>query len=252
VPSLISTNILSPVAHYIEPIVANIYYRNVGVDPNTMVPFDGRFSFRAGDPHATADQSPVIMDWSCVANRVDDEENEVNFGQTIPQTCPKYLDGDEENPFMLRLVVYFPNCLDKDTAVVDNGQWKPRDWAYAVKIDDPDPELDFKWHCADEGYEAVPQVQVGVRWPLDPADGIVTDPSDSTKWDLSSLKLTSDMMMGQDDGISGHADFMSGWTDAELLELMKTCFWDSSHGGYTGSPRNCGAIGDDDTDYDPF
>jgi hypothetical protein len=199
-----------------------------------------------------ANQEPFIMDWSCVANRVDDLENEVNIGPQIPETCPKYFEGDEENPYMLRLVVYFPNCVDLSEFDIVNGQWRPRNSTYAVKIDDPSHELRFGWRCADPGYVPIPQVQIGVRWPLNAADGIVTDPEDNTQWDLTSLKLTSDMMIGQDDGISGHADFMSGWSDEQLLELMKTCYWDEDHGGYHGSPRNCGAIGDDDTDYDPY
>jgi hypothetical protein len=50
-------------------------------------------------------------------------------------------------------------------------------------------------------------------------------------------------------------DFMSGWSDGtdhstndDILELMKTCFWDAAHGGDpdTPGPRHCPAIAEGD------
>lgn len=62
-------------------------------------------------------------------------------------------------------------------------------------------------------------------------------PRNPTSWDLTSLKLDSDHA-GQDDGISAHADFMSGWSDEQLDTLMEECYWRAGPG-----PQNCGTIG---------
>jgi hypothetical protein len=234
---------------WIEPAAVLVYYRNAGVDPNTIVPFDEDFSYRAGNPSATLSnpQSDSVMQWSCVAHQVEGVDNEINFGVTIPATCPKYLgDPEDDNPYMLRLVVFFPNCINFGDVTEENGQWKPNDAEYAVDIDDPDPEEQFTKHCSSEGYNPIPQVQIGYRWPLEAGSGIPTDPANNTQWDLSTLRLASDMgaSMDQLHGVTGHIDFMSGWSTTQLTELMKTCYWDSSHGGYSGSPRHCGAIGD--------
>src|SRR5690606_4853389 len=93
---------------------------------------------------------------------------------------------------------------------------------------------------------AIPQIQVGFRWHLNPAMGIVTDPANNTQWDLSSLMVASDMTASQHHGVSAHADFMSGWSDDVLQDLMKTCYWSPSHNPAGTGPRHCGAIGGDD------
>jgi hypothetical protein len=80
-------------------------------------------------------------------------------------------------------------------------------------------------------------VQVGFRWDLTTGHGITND---GTNWDLTSLKLASDQGSRQDDGVTAHMDFMSGWSTAELTRLMNTCFYSNA-----GNGMHCGAIGGD-------
>jgi hypothetical protein len=245
-PALKSTN-LSPMP-WISPDKVLVYYRNAGVDPDTIRPFLQAFSFRAGDPDATlsSPQPARVLDWSCVAPKPDGALSVVNSQSTIPLTCPKWRGPGMTNPYSLRLHVYFPNCIKFSTAVTVHGQWQPVDYAYAADIVSP-PGVYTKY-CADAGYDAVPQVQVGVRWLLTAGTGITTKVGDPSKWDLSSLKVASDDSAGQDDGVSAHADFMSGWSTAQLDTLMKTCFWSGTHTPAGTGPRNCGTIRADDPD----
>lgn len=244
---------------WIDPEVVLIYYRNAGVDPNTIQPFDQDLTIRAGDPAATDPQNPWEVEWSCVAPDGADRSagNEVNFNQRIPNWCPKTFDDDEdpltpEVPFYLRLVVYFPNCIDFGRVTERNEQWLPDEPKYAEVVGG----AEFKqcpvrtgWTC-----EPVPQVQIGYRWPMEEIAGIVTRVGHPNHWDLSALKLASDGA-GQTRGVSAHADFMSGWSDADLDVLMRTCFWDADH--YVGDPdppstygpRRCGAIGNEAPDW---
>lgn len=222
---------------WIEPSRVLVYYRNAGVNPNTIEAWPLGFSTRAGDPQAVEDQPENVMYWSCVAQqREESGPNEVNFGPTIPETCPVWF-GDEadNNPFYLRLIVIFPNCIDKDNFESHDDMWIPTLPKYAEEISNPQDE--WTHHCADTDYTPIPQLQVGYRWPLSEVMGITEDPEGT--WNLTTLKLSSDIQSGQDDGISGHADVMSGWSNQQMERLMKTCYWSNSGG--TG-PRNCGAI----------
>jgi hypothetical protein len=254
VPAVYSDNLTpspcSP-ACWVTPEVILTYYRNAEIDPNSMRPFPQEFSMRAGIPMSEEVQSSEILDWSCVADKdfeTPGHPNEVNFGQVMPDHCPKFLDqqtgAGHPNPdsaFYLRLVVYFPDCVNFDSADTPNGQWVPQDFHYGVTaVTGSYPKV-----CGEDGEDPMPQVQIGYRWPLNSSIGITTDPSDSTLWDLTSLHSSSDMEEGGR-GQGAHADFMSGWSDAQIEGLMEQCFF--SGNPYTG-PQKCGAI-HGDSDYD--
>ena len=150
---------------------------------------------------------------------------------------------------------HFPNCIDFLEGDTENGQWNPdpdegEGWAYAVE--DETPEAAYPMHCEDEDMDPIPRLKIGYRWPLSTSIGITTYLVNPNTWDLTSLKVASDMSNMQNDGVSAHADFMSGWSEDQLQELMETCFWDEDHGGEPGSPRNCGFIGEDDEYYDDW
>lgn len=246
-PALKSSNLPAP--GWINPSDVLVYYRNAGVDPDDIVAFDQNFSFRAGDPGATKPQKSLKMEWSCVANKDDiNDDNEVNFDQVIPPTCPMYFDGDPLKPYALRLVVYFPNCIDRSSGSTDQqtGQWTPTRYTWAEFNPEP-PEEPYNWECVDEpgvaNYDAIPQVQIGFRWPLGAASGVLPHQSLPTEWDLSSLSLSSDD--GKTPGITGHADFMSGWSTAQLATFMRVCFWSpQATPSNRYGPQNCGAIND--------
>lgn len=237
-PSLYSTN--KP-AVWARPSSVLIYYRDANVAPDSIVPFDRNYSIRAGKSDATVDQPADRIRWSCVAAKHQGgSPNEIKFGATIPGTCSKYLDGDTTNPFFLRLVVYFPNCVNFDDVDTSNGQWKPRNPGYA--IDNGGLDKKYTHVCTDPLYTPIPQVQVGFRWALKAGLGITDAPGDPTSWDLSSLGISSDAA-GQPGGITAHIDFMSGWTTTQLATLMKACFWTGAHLPPGVGPTNCGTIG---------
>jgi hypothetical protein len=91
---------------------------------------------------------------------------------------------------------------------------------------------------------------VGYRWPLTSSSGITTGVGTTAAWDLTSLKIASDHLSNnQAHGVSGHIDFMSGWSDAALLDLMKTCFWSENHVPAGIGPNQCGAVHDADAPF---
>ncbi|MGI8612540.1 MAG: DUF1996 domain-containing protein [Nocardioidaceae bacterium] len=153
----------------------------------------------------------------------------------MPSSCPfKNAAGDN---YLLRLVVTFPNCL-QDSSPANLLNYSPY-MTYAKdsgQLNDPYPLT-----CPD-GYTPIPQLQVGVRWPL---DQFPTTQIDGSKvYDLSHATLASDNMPLNDgtgnisgpNGTTAHADFMSGWTTAELTTLIQNCY-------HIAQPKNCGIIG---------
>jgi hypothetical protein len=258
VPALYSTNPSTTV--WADPSDILVYYGSAGVDPNTVEAFPQNFTFRAGDPTATLDdpQDTDRVKWSCVAAAPRGVTNEVNKGPTIPHTCPKTLTYEHNGqtvtrPFMLRLIVQFPSCINLNLGSVENGQWNPDDregigWAYPEA--NLDEEAEYPLHCADPDMTPIPRVKIGYRWPLSSSIGITTYMVTPNTWDLTSLKVASDMLNMQNDGVSAHADFMSGWSTGQLEDLMENCYWDEHHGGTVGAPRNCGFISTGDEYYD--
>jgi uncharacterized protein DUF1996 len=240
VPSLYADAGPTPDNDGITPNTVLVYYRNADVDPATIQAFPHQLSFIAGDSHATEDQPTTVVDWSCVAKkRHDGIVREVNFGTEIPETCPM-LDADGD-PYVLRLVVYFPNCISLTDDVDSNtDQYNPNVAGYA--IDDGTISGDYPAHCVDPKTAPIPQVQVGFRWPLNAAEGLNPDPTDPTLWDLRPMHLASDNMpldgggTSGDHGMTAHMDFMSGWSESEIATLLANCYY--------GTPHNCGTIGD--------
>lgn len=237
-PSLYSTN--NAANTWATPSSVLIYYRNANVAPDDIVAFDRNFSIKAGISDATVDQRSDRIRWSCVAAKHQGgSSNEIKFGATIPNSCSKYLDGDTTNPFFLRLVVYFPNCVNFQSVDTSNGQWKPVNPQYSGDIGGTGK---YTHGCKTAGYTPIPQVQVGFRWALRPGMGVTDAAGDPTSWNLSSLRLASDTA-GQPGGITAHMDFMSGWSTTQLTTLMKACFWDGQHMPAGAGPINCGTIG---------
>ena len=240
VPSLFAAD-LTPNPNGIKPNGGLIYYRNAGVDPQSIHAFPHQLVMIAGDAAATHDQPDEQVVWSCVSPRHDSDQHELNFSPEIPQTCP--MQNAHGDPYTLRLVVYFPNCINKNGSVDPHtGQYKPDTKHYAT-IDHSIPGEEYPAHCTTPGEYPIPQLQVGFRWPLNAAEGLNPDPTDSALWNLRPMRLASDNMPldgGGQSGIHGmpaHVDFMSGWTQHDLDYLVDNCFT---------PPHNCGII----TDYD--
>lgn len=52
-------------------------------------------------------------------------------------------------------------------------------------------------------------------------------PNNQPAWDMSPLKGSSDAMHNLDHGASAHADFMNGWTQAQIQQLPVDCYYSS-------------------------
>jgi hypothetical protein len=237
VPSLFTATAI-PNPYGIKPNGGLIYYRNSNVDPTTIQPFPHKLVMIAGDAKATEVQSDEVVVWSCVSPRHGSDQHELNFQATIPDTCPMV--NAHGDPYTLRLVVYFPNCISEQ-GDLEHGQFKPDTKHYASK--DASIPGDYKYHCTTPGEYPIPQLQVGFRWPLNSAEGLQPDSADPTSWNLRPMRIASDNLVldgglhSGTHGMTAHVDFMSGWTQPDLNYLVDHCFH---------TPQNCGII----TDYD--
>lgn len=195
-----------------QPWYAFAYYRNAGKDPATIQPFPANLEMVAGDSHATAPQ-PAHVDWYCIS-----QTERTTPQATIPASCP--VANSVGYPYALRADVIFPDCWD---GVSTPPNYTPH-MAYAV----PNPDTTSRWATVcPTGYTPIPQVQIDARWLLKKF------PTDGTTYDLTGATLSSDSAPG---GLTIHADFLSGWTVAELADLVTNCF-------HVTPPINCGAYG---------
>jgi hypothetical protein len=81
-------------------------------------------------------------------------------------------------------------------------------------------------------------VQIGARWPITSAPVILVD--GVLSYDLSHFQpasdgVTMDGMTTGRNGMTGHADFMSGWTQTDIDALVQAC--------YTDAQEDCGIVG---------
>jgi len=219
----------------IKPDLALIYYRNEGVDPLEIQPFPEDLSFVGGNSMATARQSKTVVQWSCVGQKVNGLADQFGFGATIPPSCP-VLGADLINPYQLRMAVFFPNCL-----FVSADQTNDTDrTAYSQPLAHRTNKIKRTCTTYGSGWIAIPQVQVGARWPITSAPVILVN--GVLSYDLSHFQLASDgvtaggVTTGRN-GMTGHADFMSGWTQSDIDALVKAC--------YTDAQIDCGTVGGD-------
>lgn len=219
----------------IKPDLALIYYRNEGVDPLAIQPFPEDLSFVGGSSMARSRQDKTVIQWSCVGKKLDGQADQVGFGSTIPPSCP-VLGADFINPYQLRLAVFFPNCL-----FVSADQTNDTDrTAYAQPLDRRTNKIKRTCTTYGAGWIAIPQVQIGARWPITSAPVILVN--GVLSYDLSHFQLASDgvtvdgVTTGRN-GMTGHADFMSGWTQGDIDALVQACYIDAQ--------TDCGMVGGD-------
>jgi hypothetical protein len=224
----------------IQPEVMLVYYRNAGLDPELVQPFPQNLRMIAGNAHPDEPTNPGRFEWSCVRDK-DYQLHEENFGQTIPETCRHEVWSDPNEPdprWSLRLRVYFPACWNGSDNYLDHTAHM-RD---SLPIAFP-PSSTIAQTCDGVGdpghlnWTPIPQLQVGVRWPLED-QGLEIDGNHLV---LDPLHLAT--YVDDDDDVHGntaHADFMSGWTNDDIEALIDKCYHDESR----GAPQNCGTIGD--------
>lgn len=210
----------------IRPFYQLSYYRNAAIDPKTIQPFPQDLSMIAGDSRALLPQQSHVA-WSCVASSTDKTPDLA----TISPTCPVQNLAVPAKAYILRLIVTFPNCLGAGGALPN---FTP---AMTYSIDNPAYPNTSKWpKICPGGYTPIPQIEIGARWPM------ILFPSAAGRYDLSQATLASDLVTNPDGSITGasgttaHADFMSGWTTAQIQDLITNCY-------YVTPPINCGAFG---------
>lgn len=253
-----------------DPAFALIYYRNEGVPHLSVHALPNQLQMIAGDAMSTG-QSPMSdthILFTCVYGNSKQGYLE-NTGNTIPSECPDHdgEGGSQNDTEYLRMVVYFPNCIENGWTGPNgdgSGNWNSEDSSgnpgmkYATNTGNIDPITHEDIFACDTGYYPIPQVQIGVRWVLSSAftataGACPTGASAPTCFDLTNAALTSDDMPMSGGGttglhgVTGHGDFMNGWTTDDSSEdpvderdmLMGDCF-----GQYTqGDGHDCGYIG---------
>ena len=210
----------------VRPYYVLSYYRNAAIDPQTIQAFPQDLSMVAGDSHAV-DPQPAHVAFNCVASSTDQTVPQ----PTIPLACPVQNGAVPPKSYVLRLIVTFPDCLSSGASLPNFTPWM------MYSIDNPAYPATSKWPkiCPD-GYPPIPQLDIGARWPM------TSFPIVAGLYDLSQATLDSDLMVNQDGTITGgngttaHADFMSGWTDSQIADLITNCY-------HVIPPINCGAFG---------
>lgn len=190
----------------IQPAAATIYYKTgFNVEPSSIRSIPDGLVMIAGDPRNVGqpqviNQLPVVT-WEC-------EQTPTTHTGAIP-SCPV---GD-----IVRLVINFPQCWD------------------GVRLDAPDhkahmayPEYrsDARSRCPASHPVMLPIITEIFRWPVQAG-------ANPAFW-----RLTSDMYpITTRGGFSAHADWMNGWSSAELETIVTRCLQAS---------KDCGvnALGD--------
>lgn len=210
----------------VRPYYVLSYYRNAAIDPQTIQAFPQDLSMIAGNARAVVPQLSHVS-FDCVASTTD----RTLAQPTIPTTCPVQNQAVPAKAYLLRLIITFPDCLGSGAALPNFTS------SMTYSIDNPAYPLTSKWpKICPVGYTPIPQIDVGARWPL------TSFPSVAGAYDLSTASLASDLMTNPDGSISGangttaHADFMSGWTTAQIDDLIANCY-------HVTPPINCGAFG---------
>lgn len=215
--------------HYLEPLRTRNYYRDGGIeDLNSIVPFPDDFSMISGNAGASdLPQSIRVIQWSCIKESPGEGEFETiqealddANGTVGASSCP-----DDVNNYNghLRLRVLFPNCWDRDGSwpwAGDHGQPDSTrvhmrySWENNRGNPQSDPIEEARSACPTNFPIVLPELQTGVRW-------------DVADYDLTGAYLSSDASgehdHGQlDNGGTAHADFMNGW-DQEALDQLVYC-----------------------------
>lgn len=200
----------------VRPAYGLFYYRSAGIDPDTVEPFPQDLAMVAGDSHAIGPQLDHVK-FYCIAGA-----NKTTLQPTIPLSCPMWNADPVPLPYQLKMSVTFPNCISPAAG--------PPNWTSGMTyaIDNPDPTSKWLYVCPD-GYTPIPSVQFETRWSL------AAFPSDGVNYDLFWATLASDTAESGWHGTTLHADFMSGWLDADLANLVTNC--------YHVAAINCGAFG---------
>lgn len=161
----------------VESLGVVAYYRaGPDVEPATVVPYPPGLMMVAGDHTATEPQPRSVVAWSCSTGA---------RRESGPLDCA----GST-----LRLTVTFPDCWNGDDIRSPIVPRPSRHVAYSTA-----------GACPDEHPVAIPQLELAIDFPPQPAD------------DLDELALSSGTVF------SGHADFWNAWNDDKLRREVAHC-----------------------------
>jgi hypothetical protein len=181
----------------VRPPKAQIYYIMRGYD--RMRPFPPGLRMIAGDAHAMRPQSARITYWACGARLARTRPT-----PAPPAACPllaphrrlRVRGAAPSRRTFLELHVNFPDCWD------------------GRRLDSRDHQSHMAYSrrfvCPRSHPVKVPLVRLMIRYPISMGDGVV----------LSSGGR-----------FSGHADFLNGWDQRALAQLVGNCFHDRCNEG---------------------
>lgn len=244
----------------------NIYWRNEYTDPQSVTPYPEDFAAVAGDAMASELQDKWIVNWQCVDDVLPKYETPGPDQNYIPPSCDMPIDDvchgtgsdpcSHEDPIYLRMVITFPECIVlsavKPTALMQS----PDEYFYNMtgRETPSKPHGGMGYYNCPDGYIEIPTIQIDPHWlinkgpnvPLFAPVATITSgvpPQPYLHFDLSNLLLSSDLVMDRKmsilvtPGLTSHADYENGYSQAELDGLVAMCF-------HTDAPtgQNCGSI----------
>jgi len=219
-------------------------------DLDAIHPLPTNIEMMAGDPMNSGSSASEHIKYSCVDPNT---PNETAVQNSIPHYCPDYGTNTQ-----LRMTVAFPNCMVEGYAGPDpehHSTVADQNWNNSDEIDPANRDMDYntldgdqKATCSHSAFGdtrtwvAIPQVRIGVRWKISTAFTKALDPTvghtrcgTAFCYDLSNAYLSSDhqSMFGMPTsglhGVTGHADFINGWSEADLLTFMHMSYWHCHH-----------------------
>jgi len=171
----------------IMPEEATIYYKSgYNMDPKGIEPMPAGLRMIAGDAKATGPQE--FLSWICLNGG----------GSSSDGTIPNCRVGD-----IVRLTVIFPQCWD------------------GKNLDSPD----HKSHMSYPNYSSAKRSACPSTHPIalpemtEHFDFPVLAGANTANWRLSSDMYTT----SKRGGLSAHADWMNGWDEPTMTDLVKHC-----------------------------
>ena len=181
----------------VEPDQVTIVYRRLTVAP--VRPFGTGLVMVAGNSHAIEPQSASVTSWRCA-------QVKLNFyaplARPMDPASNESANGFAEcdSPSNLELVVNFPNCTNGS---LDSANHKSH-MAYSVA-----------GRCPASHPIPVPAITIVVRYPT----------------------VSGDVILSSGGVNSGHADFMNGWNQFALKQLVDDCLNARAVCGYPSEPE---------------
>jgi len=219
--------------YYIVPSFSRAYYRIIHRnDPSVVQPFPTYLRIVMGDasrrtPWQPNEEHDDIVWTNRTWNRADTNSSHHGDWTYLKAASRRDIGRMEE----LEMKIKFPSCL-RIRVRTDNG---PRTWASDSRSHGAYLGQDLR--CPDSHPYHIPELDLEIRYQLDEirrqlGDDVVND---TDNWILSN---------GDTTGASAHADFIAGWPEDLMEDIIERCRFGRSFGRgacpiqkYTGQSR---------------